>query len=658
MFIRCLAVTLTVLLTTSCPDGPVPDPGPGYGNLSLFISDTDGKPLNGVKVGMEDRDSIAVTDRKGECLIEHICEGYRRFRLSAENYEGLSLDVQIQRDSTIYHHLSLSPVLPPEPYLEISVTQVETLKTKGRYGISVKSNSDWHVENHAEELSFENLSGTGDSDISFSWDFPEESLVGDTVERHFDICNDYTAVSIPLRLHVPIKILSVDGHAPNLALDAEAKSTATICFNRAVRNVEAFIPAVSTMPVDYGENNTTVTVHLPGNYLLGNFGFSVRAVAKSNSEVTFQQESVNVRFFDRMDVVEGNIIRYWLSADETYIWAATSLPDRIYKLETKNWKVEKQFNLSFTPVDVAYNYYNNRLYVVDREHERLRVLSPDDGRIIKSIRVSRDSHDHPSYPIINPNRILFADNGYGILTLFGGDNNQAYRFRVIDSRKNDEIQHHPDFEELDDWTRALQGHHFAELHLDNTRSLILAQSEFGNLDVHSFNATDNSHDHFVIASKYDSPYIWAGGTTQIFRTSREKRLILFGAPYSNVLYNIDTKTYGPVIGELEGRSSFGDFCYGQTFGGHDCTYLLCSLSDSPWFTIEDHTTGTIPYYTKIVTAPLSPNWSGLLSFRSGDRIVVFRRGDINDQAVTCIYTLYTDRFDSIQPSTRSRPSCP
>lgn len=653
MFIRCLAVTLTVLLTTSCPDGPAPDPGPGYGNLSLFISDTDGKPLEGVKVGMEDRDSIAVTNMKGECLIEHINEGYRRFLLSAENYDATSLDVKIQRDSTLYCHVSLSPA-PPEHYLEVSVNLVETLKAKGRYVISVKSDSDWHIENHAEELSFENPSGTGNSDIFFSWDFPEELLTGDTVERCFDICNDNASVSVPFRLHVPVRILGVDGHSPNLALDAEAKSTATIHFNRTVTNVEAFIPAVLNMPVDYGENNT-VTVHLPGNYMLGTTCISIHAVARSNSEVTFQQDSVNVCFYDRLDVVEGNILRYWLSADETHIWAATEYPNRIYKLDTGNWKVQKQFDLSFTPVDVAYNYFNNRLYVVDREHERLHVLSPDDGRIIKSIRVFSDSHDHPSYPIINPDRILFADNGYGILTLYGGKNNQAHRFRIIDSRKNDEIQHHPDFEELDDFTRSVQLHHFAELHLDNTRSLILAESEFGYLDVHCFNSIDNSHDHFVIAGKYDSPYIWAGGNTQIFRTSREKPLILFGAPYSNVLYNIDTKAYGPVIGELEGRNSFGDFCYGQASGGHDCTYLFCGLASSPWFTIEDHTTGTIPYYTKIATALLSPEWNGFLSFRSGDRIVVFCRGDINNQAATCIYTLYTDRFSSIQPSTRSHP---
>ncbi|MCR5709237.1 MAG: hypothetical protein K6G79_02010 [Bacteroidales bacterium] len=389
--------------------------------------------------------------------------------------------------------------------------------------------------------------------------------------------------------------------------------TGQVEFNRRVKYVD-FRPNYGAEPIRLRASDQEERIY-PFSFKCGMVPdllfVGLEAQSVNNDGLTFQDDSIALPLWDRREIIEGFIIHTWLSADETYIWATTVNPNRVCKIDTRSLEVVKRFDLPFGPGDLAYSYANDRLYVIDKDNSRVVVIRPDNGKSVKTIRVTDNPFDDPD-PICTPYRILFADNGYGILTLY--DESSRYRWRIIDSREDDRLSVHPDcmqhfadgveafsYDAIDNWE-------LCDLDLDHTRTRIIAGPPMERKYMHFFNSVDNTHESVL------TPY-----RIMRFDSSREKDAVLLMLIDGMTVLNRESGTLTPKSNY--GDSSYfpydfaADFCYG--LAGDDIrTYLI---SEGWVFTMDN--THCAPLFK---AGGKEVGFNRLIAFRTGDRLLLIR----------------------------------
>jgi hypothetical protein len=174
-------------------------------------------------------------------------------------------------------------------------------------------------------------------------------------------------------------------------------------------------------------------------------------------------DTVRFNYYTRRMPIEGRIMHYMVTSDNQYCWLTTQEPNRLYCLGIEDSTFKKVFDLPFLPGRFDLNPFNQKLYVLpyftpQNNRNRVYVIDPANGNILKTVTVEKDSYDDPQKNIVVYD-VSFGANGYGLLNT-GMIETSPSRWRVMDSRQNDTIYAHPQ------WIAAVGGsgnYNFREL---------------------------------------------------------------------------------------------------------------------------------------------------------------------------------------------------
>ena len=598
-----LVLTISGLFFISC-NKTYPEDNKRY-SLTVFVTDESSVPIQNALVDGIIRKR---TDVEGKCSFSDLMKTQVIvFNISAENYQPISLSVTVtgQADQTVTVSLSKKP-----PYLSVDIDYIDTPEMTSSKTFHIQSNIDWEIESTSDVLSFEPRKGNGSQDVTVSWSFPEEQDNEDLALAEFTIHSSPDTVTIPVRCHIPIRIVNIEVIMPNLVINNQAYAIGRLTFSRKVLLVEtlrASYERYELRPVD----QYTVDVMIPSvQFRLGRkYDIRVQAESAIDDGITFD-ETVPIKFYDDEKKIEGSFNSWSLTKDETRIWVSTRYPHRIYELDSRSFSVQHSFDLDWEPGNLQLNQYNNRLYVVDKTHGFIKVLDSSSGQQLKTLGMAGSN-------------ILFADNGLGVLITtnsFG-----SLRWLFIDSRNEDALEQNPLEKKGLDWYEYT----FREISLDHSRTKLIGGPLLSNPCLHIIDSNTKA----VTRNELDGSYI------QHHRIHKEKDLMLFSASFfSLVVYDYVNNNYTfPLFDEL--RTTTSDFCYGDIFGNDICTYTFSW--GGRWMEIFDHSTNTLLYaaYTSIGTV-LKDNHD-IISFREGDRITII---STNGNDTTYFITFNTSRF--------------
>ena len=603
------------------------DPEPevkSYG-LTVFVTDESAVPVQNALVAVDRIEKR--TDAAGKCSFSDLSAGTVVLQVSADGYLPATQPVTLtgQAGQTVKVPLTKEP-----PFLSVDVEQIDTPEMVSKKTLHIQSNTAWHIESTSDELSFEPREGSGSQAVTVSWSFPEEQEDEDLALAEFTILSSLDPVTIPVRCHLPIRVVNVEGTVPNLVVDIKAAAIGRVTFSRKVVPVDAWDDAYTEYelrPVD----DYTLDIVIPSFRLGLDYPIKVRAESASGDGVSFD-ETVTVGFFDGEVEVEGVFNAWSLTKDETRIWVSTEFPNRIYELDARSFSVLHSFDLDWAPGKLQLNPYNGRLYVVDNTNGVLKVLDPESGKLLKTITREPDELDHPQGPNTIAYNILFADNGFGVLVMTSIDD--TFRWFFIDSRNDDALEQNP----LEKEFGLEHDYWFSEMSLDHSRTkLVGGPLTYLNQCFHIIDSNTKTVTHYEVDNSFGTPGLEnAGGVILQRRLHKEKDLMLFCAPYSAVVYDYvhDKYTY-PLIEET--LDEVFDFCYGDVAGNDICTYTFnCK---GRFMEVYDHSTRTFLFATYFGCYGLFSQ--DLIPFREGDRITVI---STNGNGSTFFTTFNTSRF--------------
>ena len=628
---------LAAVIFPSCKEKD-PDSAANRCQLTVMVTDDSSRPIPNalVEVGSNRNN----TDAEGKCIFPNLTAGHVILKVTAEDYLPVSQPVSlVQASQTEKVSLTKEP-----PYLSVEDGEIDTKKMNAKAILQIRSNLAWRIETSSDVLSFSPREGSRNGTVEVSWDFPEEQEDEDLALAEFTILSAADPVTIPVRCHLPIRIIKKEGVIFNQAGAESVPSIARLTFSRKVIPLEAWAPGYTELGIRAVDDHT-VEVVMPANFVdLGeDYGIDRLKVKSANDDGVVFDGEVVVPFHDGKVAVEGVYKSWYLTKDESRLWVATEFPCRIYELDARSFSVLKSFDLDWEPGKLQLNPYNNRLYVIDHSHGVLKALDPASGKTLKTITVERDGLDHPDTPVTVAHNILFADNGLGVLVTTCADG--VYRWFFIDSRRDDLVEHYTPFEE--EFGSSFYDYCFSEMYLDHSRTKIISKP-WMHVDQRAFiiDCNDKSVTWFDVDNSLGSPGVPdAGGLILRQRMHKEKDLAILCAPYSMTVYDYVHPAYTPAFTEgLDFRFSFADFCYGMPFGEDIYTYVFSgkSFSNGKRWTllILNHTTHTLQF-----SAPMrfedAHAEGDALCFLEGDRIVLFCSNG-NDK--TYFVTINTSRL--------------
>ena len=628
---------LAAVIFPSCKEKD-PDSAANRCQLTVMVTDDSSRPIPNalVEVGSNRNN----TDAEGKCIFPNLTAGHVILKVTAEDYLPVSQPVSlVQASQTEKVSLTKEP-----PYLSVEDGEIDTKKMNAKAILQIRSNLAWRIETSSDVLSFSPREGSRNGTVEVSWDFPEEQEDEDLALAEFTILSAADPVTIPVRCHLPIRIIKKEGVIFNQAGAESVPSIARLTFSRKVIPLEAWAPGYTELGIRAVDDHT-VEVVMPANFVdLGeDYGIDRLKVKSANDDGVVFDGDVVVPFHDGKVAVEGVYKSWYMTEDESRFWVSTEFPCRIYELDARSFSVLKSFDLDWVPGKLQLNPYNDRLYVIDHSHGVLKALDPASGKTLKTITVERDGLDHPDTPVTVAHNILFADNGLGVLVTTCADG--VYRWFFIDSRRDDLVEHYTPFEE--EFGSSFYDYCFSEMYLDHSRTKIISKP-WMHVDQRAFiiDCNDKSVTWFDVDNSLGSPGVPdAGGLILRQRTHKEKDLAILCAPYSMTVYDYVHPAYTPAFTEgLDFRFSFADFCYGMPFGEDIYTYVFSgkSFSNGKRWTllILNHTTHTLQF-----SAPMrfedAHAEGDALCFLEGDRIVLFCSNG-NDK--TYFVTINTSRL--------------
>ena len=624
-------VVLTGMVSRSC-NKAVTHPEKTTYDLTVIVTDESSRPMQDAVVTIEK--VIKRTDAEGKCTFPGLTSKWVWLEITADYYlpVGQSVTLEGRPDEPLTVMMSKGQL-----YVTVDTPEIDTKEGKYSKRIKVQSNTDWKIETSSPELSFSTTEGYGNQEVNVVWSFSEEQPDEDLAVAEFTIVSQAEPVTVPIRYHLPIRLVKSEGIAANLVLDHEAFNTVRLTFSRKVVPVEVWTnyERLQCQAVD----DYTVEISIPTGWskLGGTYSISQVKVKSANGDGVLFDKEAQVDFFDGIAQIEG-ILRHWsLSEDESRLWVSTEFPNRIYELDARTFEVLKSFDLDWQPGKHHLNPYNNLLYVTDQPNEALKVLDPGSGKTLKTIKLKPSVLDHPQTPRTIPYNILFADNGLGVLVAADIDN--YYRWYFIDSRHDNLVETNPLEEEFGDEIMVgddIIDYCFNKMYLDHTRTKVIGSPlTYLSQWTYFIDCNDKTVSLFQVDKDFGAPPMdKVGGVILDHKPHKEKDLMLFCAPFSTVVYDYANKTYTwPFVDGFQG--TVNDFCYGSFFGDDICTYSIFEGG----MTIFNHSKGTAQFGNYLMVQGSA--FKGFLTFKGQDRIVLYGFGQ---GTTTTFVTLNTSRF--------------
>jgi hypothetical protein len=119
-------------------------------------------------------------------------------------------------------------------------------------------------------------------------------------------------------------------------------------------------------------------------------------------------------------------------------------PNKLFHISADSLKIISTTDLDYPPWNIAYNMYNNLLYISSYDpaeyyYDDHIYVHNTTGEFVKSIKLKNEFPGNA--PAIYSSHLCFASNGYGVILV--GNAHGGYLSKIINSAENDSIYMYP-----------------------------------------------------------------------------------------------------------------------------------------------------------------------------------------------------------------------
>lgn len=248
-------------------------------------------------------------------------------------------------------------------------------------------------------------------------------------------------ITVPLPDTAGLRLLSSDFVAGNF--EKNGLDTFYLFFNKKVQVKHIRFKSDYCLPHlkhITSAGGTTVKFY---NFLCGGIGgsypFEYSVTDSTGKALT---DSITFHTFTRYISQPGTISSYFVSKDNDFIWIASRAPNRITCVGIRDTSYHKNFELSFPPEKVVFNYFNNRLYIIPffgdiSSRGFIYVMNPTTGMIEKSIKIPTPAANMQMYA----RDLAIGANGVAMVKVT--DQYYSSSWMVMESGRNDTFYYHP-----------------------------------------------------------------------------------------------------------------------------------------------------------------------------------------------------------------------
>ncbi len=401
------------------------------GLITGTVLSKNGLPLSGVKISLDnEKRTYVFSDGEGKYTFDRIPVGDYSILAAKEKYLSESKRTTVTQDGTtkLDFHLEVG-----EATLEIEKESYQLPYTKTSDLINIKSNTAWMITLSADWLSVDNPIGVGDKGI---YVVAEENQ-GDTVRTATLTLTAGMAVQVITIIQYPkIKLLSVSMTHP-------ITDTVILTFSAPVNEVQ-ITSKYDLCLSDLAYNRTPMSKEVRFKYSCGRLGQSYPFQVTFKDKITSYTENFNVDFFSKRIVYPAvwsqSTPTYFVSDDNKTVWFSVFDTQMVQKIDMETFTVIKNYPVDFKVRKLVYNPYNKLIYLLTNTPD-IYVMDPNNGSIVKHIKLEVLDGDNNSYPTIYPQALAFTSSGIGAMVC-GARVSSATSWKMIDSRKNDLVYYH------------------------------------------------------------------------------------------------------------------------------------------------------------------------------------------------------------------------
>lgn len=401
------------------------------GLITGTVLSKNGLPLSGVKISLDnEKRSYVFSDSEGKYTFDRIPVGDYSILAAKEKYLSESKRTTVTQDGVtkVDFHLEVG-----EATLEIGKESYQLPYAKTSDLINIKSNTAWMVTLSADWLSVDNPIGLGDKGI---YVVAEENQ-GDTARTATLTLTAGMAVKVITVIQYPkLKLLSVSMTHP-------ITDTVVLTFSAPVNEVQ-ITSKYDLCLSDLAYNRTPMSKEVRFKYSCGRLGQSYPFQVTFKDKITSYTENFNVDFFSKRIVYPAvwsqSTPTYFVSDDNKTVWFSIFDTQMVQKIDMETFTVIKNYPVDFKVRKLVYNPYNKLIYLLTNTPD-IYVMDPDDGSIVKHIKLEALDEDNNTYPTIYPQALAFTSSGIGAMVC-GARVSSATSWKMIDSRKNDLVYYH------------------------------------------------------------------------------------------------------------------------------------------------------------------------------------------------------------------------
>lgn len=430
------SIIVATFIISSCQK----DEGKNYSDLEGTITNEFGQVLENAKIIIDANDST-FSNEFGKYLFKLITTGEHIISVSKELYLNKTVNTTILIDKVNILDIIIDAGLS---HLDTKDTTLIVNAETGLLIMDIYSNCSWETKSTSSWIKCSVDKGYGNEQIKINWD----ANIGmnertDTLQ----IISGNLIKNIIISQSDPIILLRSKGIIGNGMRDI--KDSVLLLFNKPII-IESITSSweycIDDITYNYIQNNQGVEFTFTCAELGGNYPF---IICVSDSEGNKIYKSIDVGFYNYRLEVEGYIVDFILSFDESFFWLVTRDPNRLLMISTEDMEILNSYDLDFTPLKIVINPYNNLLYALGGYSptfiydNKIHIINQQNGEIVKSIEIQPLEEDHPDYPRIYPISIGFTESGYGAIVLIS-HGMSGFSWRVIDSVKDDSLYKHDD----------------------------------------------------------------------------------------------------------------------------------------------------------------------------------------------------------------------
>lgn len=408
-------------------------------SVSGKVVDAFGKPLADVKITLDGQiKQSALTNSSGEFVFKIVTAGDYRVLASKDKYISESQEVTVSQEnvSSIDFHL-----LVGEATLEISTEDfLYSFKTSGNT-VDVSSNSAWLVETSADWLTSEVGSGQGNQTLSI---YAKENTSDE--ERTATITISAGAVKKTIHVIQDFKLRLV-----SISLTHPISDSVVLHFNKRVEEVW-IDPLDQSCQTRICCSSRPESSEVRFKYSCARMGGSYSFLLQLKDKLEAYRENITVDFFSKRLAFEregySGSPNCYVFEDSRTLWVCGLDQNLIQEVDLESFQVVRTYTLPIRVGRLCYNPYNKLIYITG-ESADFYMLDPVAHKVIGKKTIVPIRGDHAVYPEIYPTMMGFTKSGLGVMTCKGSDA-QAGTWKMIDSRKDNQVYYYKDRETIED----------------------------------------------------------------------------------------------------------------------------------------------------------------------------------------------------------------